>query len=101
MSRSFADTLRSPAAVEEVGYEPARIFGIVEPREVPPVGQSVEFAFRHEGGNLTSGLDAAERVMRASQLENGLGDGEQLFGNEPVARFRTGKPVYRRHQAEG
>jgi hypothetical protein len=65
VSRSFAYTLRSLAAVEEVGHEPARIFGVVEPEEVTPIGQNVEFAVRHEGGYLPSSLDAAERVTRA------------------------------------
>ena len=59
-------------AVEEVGYDPASEFGVVEPGEVPSVGQGVEFAVRHEGGDLPPGLDAAERIMRAPKVENWL-----------------------------
>jgi len=51
--------------------------------------QAVEFAVRHEGGDLLSGLNAAEGVMRAPQEENGLADRDQLFGGDPVTRLRA------------
>ena len=60
-------------AVEEVGYEATSESGVVEPGEVSSVGQGVEFAVRHEGGDLPPGLDAAERIMRTPKVENRLG----------------------------